>query len=192
MGLNCQSPLIFRYFFQQMCSTIMHNLQLFECWEWLKVGGEGDDRGWDGWMASPTQWIWVWVSSGNWWWTGKLGMLQSVGSQRWTRLSDWTELNWTELNCGYLGWCKIMHRIFDWVGCWHPEQPHYQGPTRFTVGIWNIKGTESSKMVLITYLQSRNRDTDVENRSVDMEAGKGEGGVNWESNIDVCTRPSIK
>ena len=47
-----------------------------------KVGGEGDDRGWDGWMASPTCWTWIWVSSGSRWWTGKPGMLQSMGSQR--------------------------------------------------------------------------------------------------------------
>ena len=45
------------------------------CWEWLKVGGEGDDRGWDGWMASLTQWTWVWVSSSHWWWTGRPGVL---------------------------------------------------------------------------------------------------------------------
>ena len=48
----------------------------------LKAGGEGDNRGWDGCMASLTRWTWVWVSSGNWWWTGKPGMLQSMGSQR--------------------------------------------------------------------------------------------------------------
>ena len=53
-----------------------------------------DDRGWDGWMASPTQWTWVWVNSGSWWWTGKPGVLQSMGLQSWTRLSDWTELKW--------------------------------------------------------------------------------------------------
>ena len=63
-----------------------------QCWERLKVGGEGDDRGWDGWMASPTWWTWVWVSSGSWRWTGKPGMLQFMGSQSWTWLSDWTEL----------------------------------------------------------------------------------------------------
>ena len=50
--------------------------------ERLKAGGEGDDRGWDGWMASPIQWPRVWASSRSWWWTGKLGMLQSMGSQR--------------------------------------------------------------------------------------------------------------
>ena len=52
------------------------------CWERLKAGGEWDDRGWDGWMASPTQWTWVWGSSGRWWRTGMPGMLQSMGSQR--------------------------------------------------------------------------------------------------------------
>ena len=48
----------------------------------LKAGGEGDDRGWDGWMASLTQWTWVWASSGSWWWTGRPGVLQSMGSQK--------------------------------------------------------------------------------------------------------------
>ena len=62
-------------------------------WEKLKAGGEGDDRGCDGWMASPTQWTWAWVNSGSWWWTGRPGMLQSMGSQRVGH--DWvTELNW--------------------------------------------------------------------------------------------------
>ena len=64
------------------------------CWERLRAGGEGDDRGWDGWMASPTWWTGVWVSSGSWWWTGKPGMLQSMGSQRVAHY--WaTELKWT-------------------------------------------------------------------------------------------------
>ena len=52
------------------------------CWERLKAIGKGDDRGWDGWMPSLTQWTWVWVSSTSWWWTGKPGVLQSMGSQR--------------------------------------------------------------------------------------------------------------
>ena len=64
------------------------------CWERLKAGEEGDDRGWDGWMASPTQQTWVWVNSGRWWWTGRPGVLQSMGSQRVGH--DWaTELNWS-------------------------------------------------------------------------------------------------
>ena len=62
------------------------------CWERLKAGGEGDDRGWDGWMASLTWRTWVWVGSGSWWWTGKPGVLQSMGLQRVRH--DWaTELN---------------------------------------------------------------------------------------------------
>ena len=61
------------------------------CWERLKAGGERADRGWDGWMASPTQWTWVRASSRSWWWTGKPGMLQSMGLKE----SDTTEwLNW--------------------------------------------------------------------------------------------------
>ena len=52
------------------------------CWEKRKAGGEKDNRGWDGWMASPTWWTWVWASSGSWWWTGKPGVLQSMGSQK--------------------------------------------------------------------------------------------------------------
>ena len=64
-------------------------------WEGLRAGGEGDDRGWDGWMASLTRWTWVWVNSGSWWWTGRPGMLRFMGSKRVGH--DWaTELNWTE------------------------------------------------------------------------------------------------
>ena len=51
------------------------------CWERLKAGGEGDDRGWDGWMVLPTSWTWVWAMFESWWWTGKPGMPQSVASR---------------------------------------------------------------------------------------------------------------
>ena len=62
------------------------------CWQRLKAGGKGDDRGWDGWMAVPTQWTWVWVNSGSWSWTGRPGVLQGMRSQRVGH--DWvTELN---------------------------------------------------------------------------------------------------
>ena len=73
----------------------------------LKAGGEGDDRGWDGWMwmASPTQWTWVWVNSGSWWWTGRPGMLQFMGSQRVGY--DWaTELNWSVFERSF---------IYQWI-----------------------------------------------------------------------------
>ena len=63
------------------------------CWEGLGARGEGDDKEWDGWMASPTQWMWVWVNSGSWWWTGKPGVLWFMGSQKVRHI--WaTEMNW--------------------------------------------------------------------------------------------------
>ena len=73
------------------CEELTH-LKRPWCWERLKVGRERDDRGWDGWMASPTQWTWVWVSFRSWWWTGKPGMLQSFGLQRVRH----NRVNWTE------------------------------------------------------------------------------------------------
>ena len=63
------------------CEELTH-LKRSWCWERLRVGGEGDNRGWDGWMASPTQWTWVWVDSGSWWWTGRPDVLWFVGLQR--------------------------------------------------------------------------------------------------------------
>ena len=76
----------------------------------IKVGGEGEDRGWDGWMASSTQWAWVWEGLGSWWWTGKPGVLQSIGLQRVRQ--DWvTELNWT-----YDVRAIFQNRIWDRVG----------------------------------------------------------------------------
>ena len=66
------------------------------CWEGLGAEGEGDNRGWDGWMASLTWWTWVWVDSRNRWWAGRPGVLRFMGSQRVGH--DWaTELNWTEV-----------------------------------------------------------------------------------------------
>ena len=67
------------------------------CWERLRAGGEGDDRGWDGWMASPAQWAWVWVNSQSWWWTGRLACCSPWGRKEsaMTERLDWTELNWT-------------------------------------------------------------------------------------------------
>ena len=70
------------------CEELTH-LKRPWCWERLKAGVEGDDRGWDGWMASLTQWTWVWVNSRSWWWTGRPGMLRFRGSQRVGH--DWAE-----------------------------------------------------------------------------------------------------
>ena len=94
------------------CKELTH-LKSPWSWERLKMGGEGDDRGWDGWMASPTQLTWVWVNSGNWWWTRRPGVLQSMGSQRVGH--DWvTELNWkAHGECCYYIFNFISHK--DWI-----------------------------------------------------------------------------
>ena len=82
------------------CEELTHWKRLW-CWEGLGAVGEGDDWGWDGWMASRTRWTWVWVNSGRWWWTGRPGVLRFMGSQRVGH--DWaTELNWIESNCQHL------------------------------------------------------------------------------------------
>ena len=82
------------------CEELTHWKRLW-CWEGLGAGEEGDNRGWDGWMASLTRWTWVWVNSGSWWWTGRPGMLWFMGSQRVGH--NWaTELNWN------LNWPKLF------------------------------------------------------------------------------------
>ena len=80
-------------------------------WERLRAGGEGDDRGWDGWMASLTRSTWIWVDSGSWWWTGRPDMLQFMGSQRVGH--DWaTELNWLCNSWDRL--CTSHHEVLAW------------------------------------------------------------------------------
>ena len=80
-------------YFATSCEELTHWKRLW-CWEGLGAGGEGDNRGWDGWMGSLTWWTWVWVNSRSWWWTGRPGVLWFMGSQRvwynWaTELTDW-------------------------------------------------------------------------------------------------------
>ena len=92
------------------------------CWEGLGAGGEGDDRRWDGWMASPTQWTWLWVNFGSWWWTGRPGVCDSWGCKE----SDTTEwLNWTELKGHY-------HRYLDGFRVTHMQEskPCIRGKAR--------------------------------------------------------------
>ena len=92
------------------CEELTH-LKRPWCWEWLKVGREGDDRGWDDWMPSLTQWPWGWVSSGTWWWTGRPGVLLSMRSQRVRH--DWvTGLNWAECSMAL----KMSLALF--LGCY--------------------------------------------------------------------------
>ena len=93
------------------CEELTH-LKRPWCSERLKAGGEGDGRGWDAWMASPTLWTWVWVGSGRWWWTGKPGVLKSMGLQRVRR--DWaTELK--VLTCSFLSPLILFYFICIFV-----------------------------------------------------------------------------
>ena len=81
-------------YFATSCKELTHWKRLW-CWEGLGAGGGGDDRGWDGWMASLTRWTWVWVKSRSWWWTGRPGVLRFMGSQRVGH--DWaTDLIWSD------------------------------------------------------------------------------------------------
>ena len=91
-------------YFATWCKELTHWKRLW-CWERLRAGGEGDNRGWDGWMASLIQWPWVWVNSGSWWWTGRpLGVDDGQGDLACCRSWGSKELdvperqNWTELN----------------------------------------------------------------------------------------------
>ena len=97
------------------------------CWERLKAGGEGNDRGCDCWMASPTQWRWVWVNSGSWWWTGWPGMLQPMGLQRVGH--DWvTELNSLKINLPMtfpVKFIKFIDKIFPGFSVWNSVIPIY-------------------------------------------------------------------
>ena len=82
--------------------------------EWLGAGGEGDYRGWDGWMASPTWCSWVWVNSGSWWWTGRPDMLWFMGSQRVRH--DWAiELNWLNPSCLFILFMGFSRKEY-WSG----------------------------------------------------------------------------
>ena len=100
------------------CKELSH-LKRPWCSERLRAGGERDDKGWDDWMASPTQWIWILVNSRSWWWTGRPGMLHFMGLQRVGH--DWTtELNWAELTS------RVHHSKYSitsnsW-GNWVPER----------------------------------------------------------------------
>ena len=86
-----------QYFLAISCEELTHWKSLW-CWEGLGAGGKGDDRGWDGWMASLTWWMWVWVNSGSWWWTGSLACCDSWGCKK-LDTTEW--LNWTDI-CIYI------------------------------------------------------------------------------------------
>ena len=100
-------------------------------WERLKAGGEGDDRGWDGRMASPTRWTWVWVSSGSWWWAAKPVVLQSMGLQSWTQLSNWTDWQFSRIyiHCNYFNlWWKLLDVVQSLSRIWLFASPSTTPP----------------------------------------------------------------
>ena len=78
------------------------------CWERLKAGGEENDRGWDGWMASPIQWTGLWVNSRSWWWIGRPGVLRGPWGCKESDTTEW--LNWTELNLQKQNWLPTAQR----------------------------------------------------------------------------------
>ena len=111
------------------CKELTH-LKRPWCWERLRAGGEGDHRGWDGWMTSPTRWTWVWVNSRSWWWTRRPGVLQFMGSQRVGH--DWaTELNRTKQSriCNFKTVKKEMKKKKK------PSNPVGQGSALFCKGV---------------------------------------------------------
>jgi len=117
------------------------------------AGGEGDDRGWDGWMVSPTRWTWVWVNSGSLWWTGRPGMLQCMGLQR--PGHDWaTELNWTEQPSLWsyshfhtlLLEFTLQLKAIVWCDITATERIHVNSLSQFCLCIYVLKGYRSYKL----------------------------------------------
>ena len=118
------------------CKELIHWRRPW-CWERLKVGGEGDDRGWDGWMASPTQWTGVWAGSGSWWWTGRPDVLQSMGSPRVGH--DWEiELNW------------LRETGVRWIKKEFTSQKKFLFICSFMEDRWScLKGYKMMKMIVV-------------------------------------------
>ena len=120
----------------------------------IEGDGEGDNRGWDGWMASLTQWRWVWVNSGIWWWTGRSGVLQSMGS-RIVRHNWATELYWTEsLITDFLLW--VMLPLFSELKDTKPRRPLRPIPFFSRCEKWNpavdkLKQLVHDRLRLVTW-----------------------------------------
>ena len=143
----------------QYSGYLMQNLKRHWCWERLKAGGEGDNRGWDGWMASLIQWTWVCASCERWWWTGRPGMLRSMGSQR--AGHDWaTELNWVlknpPTNCRRHGrsWFDSWVRKVPWRRKGPPtpvfllgESHGQRSPAGYS--LWGHKGSDVTKCMRV-------------------------------------------
>ena len=121
------------------------------CWDGLGARGEGDDRGWDGWMASLTWWTWVWVNSGSWWWTGRPDVLQFMGLQRvghdWATELNWTELNWTEC-CSHI-WTSSSQGSHEFEQA--PEDSEGQGSLA-CCDSWGCKESDTTEWLNWTEL----------------------------------------
>ena len=136
------------------------------CWERLRAGGEEDDRGWDGWMASLTQWTWVWVNSGSWWQTGKTGCCSPLGHNKLdtTEQLNWTELNglvvfptffnlslnfairssWSEPVSSWSCLCWLYRASLSFM-CWHSN------PTKTLLGTWtHVAGTTTQLKPMVS------------------------------------------
>ena len=134
-----------QYFGHQM--QRVNSLEKTWCWERLKAGGEGDNKGQDGWMASPTQWTWVWASSRRWWRTGKPGMLQSMGSKRVRH--DWV----TEQQHRSTQMTSQWESTLD-IGCclWNPSHRLHWNSMQFRLPApeWILCGASFSHHFLLT------------------------------------------
>ena len=115
-----------------LCEELTHWKRPW-CCEAVGAGGEGDDRGWDGWMASPTRWMWVWVNSGSWWWTGRPGVLRFMESQRVGH--DWvTELNWTDFKYELqITWSSVRINALEGYFAMKIKSLDFQNPKAETV-----------------------------------------------------------
>ena len=120
------SPSVYLKSFPHILSFWVTKINFHQLWLWISfphlapklmgAGGERDDRGWDGWMASPTRWTWVWVNSRSWWWTGRPGVLWFMGLQRVGH--DWeTELtDWLMPYSGYIILYSVMYLVLQYIG----------------------------------------------------------------------------
>ena len=142
------------------CEELTHWKRLWY-WEGLGEGGEGDNRGWDGRKASLTRWTWVWVNSGSWWWTGRPGVLQFMGSQR--VRNDWvTELNWIVVILYYISVPLPRHFLFYVFSMLHSDRKILSNISIlmeefciFWYFLWiffNLAGTESTWVISSAFM----------------------------------------
>ena len=144
----------------------------------MGAGGKGDDRGLDGWMASPTQWMWVWKNSGSWWWTERPGVLRFMGSQ--IVIHDWTtELNLTELNDNPVCETQKRHRCIEqfFVLCGRGRPWGRMALKHVHYRMWNVSPVQVWWMIQdarVWYTGTTQRDG---------IRGRWEGGSGWGTHV---------